>query len=74
MYVGNTIKVNRFNGEHIEVSQKWLMEVVWNKYNMPLDEFMLAYDKFDSDYIYSLVVMNSVEFKLEFDEDYLYIG
>ncbi|MCM3732998.1 hypothetical protein M3196_15190 [Fictibacillus nanhaiensis] len=74
MYVGNTIKVNRYNGEYFEISQKWLMEVVWNKYNMPLREFMLSYDKFDSDYIFSLAVLNAVEFKLEFDEDYLYIG
>jgi hypothetical protein len=74
MYVGNTIKVNRYNGEYFEISQKWLMEVVWNKYNMPLREFMLSYDKFDSDYIFSLAVLNAVEFNLEFDEDYLYIG
>jgi hypothetical protein len=39
-----------------------------------LREFMLSYDKFDSDYIFSLAVLNAVEFKLEFDEDYLYIG
>jgi hypothetical protein len=74
MYVGNTIKVNRYNGEYFEISQKWLMEVVWKKYNMPLREFMLSYDKFDSDYIFSLAVLNAVEFNLEFDEDYLYIG
>jgi hypothetical protein len=74
MYVGNTIKVSRYNGEHFEISQDWLMEVVWNKYNMPLNEFMASYDKFDSDYIYSLAVIQSIDFKQKFDEDYLHIG
>jgi hypothetical protein len=74
MYVGNTIKVNCYNGEFFEISEKWLMEVIWNKYNMPLHEFMLSYDKFDSEYIYSLAVLNSIDLKLEYDEDYLYIG
>jgi hypothetical protein len=74
MYVGNTIKVNRFNGEYFEISQKWLMDVIWNKYNMPLQEFLLSYDKFDSDYIYSLAERQSEEMKLQMDEDYLYMG
>jgi hypothetical protein len=50
------------------------MEVVWNKYNMPLQEFMLSYDKLDSEYIYSLAERQSEEFKIKVDEDYLYIG
>ncbi|MDR7071268.1 hypothetical protein [Fictibacillus barbaricus] len=74
MYVGNTIKVSRYDGEYFEISHDWLMEVVWNKYNMPLNEFMSSYDKFDSDYIYSLAVIQSIELKLEHDEDYLHIG
>ncbi|ANC76047.1 hypothetical protein [Fictibacillus phosphorivorans] len=74
MYVGNTIKVDRYNGEYVRISQKWLMEVVWNKYNMPLHEFLLAYDKSDSDYIMSLAEGQSIQYEIEHDEDYLYIG
>ncbi|MGA4720815.1 hypothetical protein [Fictibacillus nanhaiensis] len=74
MYVGNTIKVDRYNGEYFMISQKWLMEVVWNKYNMPLHEFLLAYDKSDSDYIMSLAERQSVQYEIAHDEDYLYIG
>lgn len=74
MYVGNTIKVNRFNGEFFIISQKWLMEVVWNKYNMPLRDFLFSYDKSDSDYIFSMAETESIDFQVEYDEDYLYIG
>ncbi|MDM5317639.1 hypothetical protein QUF49_16640 [Fictibacillus sp. b24] len=74
MYVGNTIKVNRFNGEYFLISQKWLMEVVWKKYNMPLQDFLLSYDKSDSDYILSMAERQSIDFQVAYDEDYLYIG
>ncbi|MFG6496957.1 hypothetical protein P8610_16475 [Fictibacillus sp. UD] len=74
MYVGNTIKVDRFNGEYFLISQKWLMEVVWKKYNMPLQDFLLSYDKSDSDYIFSMAERQSIDFQVAYDEDYLYIG
>jgi len=74
MYVGNTIKVNRYNGEYFTISKKWLMEVVWNKYNMPLQDFLMSYDRSDSDYIFSLAERQAIDYQVEYDEDYLYIG
>lgn len=71
MYFGDTVKIDRFDGEYFEVSQHWLMDIVWNKYNMPLSEFLACYDRRDSDYILSLANQNSLPCELKYDEAHL---
>jgi hypothetical protein len=74
MTAGNTVKVDRFDGEYFEISHYWLMDVIWEKYNMPLEEFMQSYDRKDSEYIYSLALSSAVDMEMKYDEDYLMIG
>ncbi|MDN4524328.1 hypothetical protein [Fictibacillus fluitans] len=71
MYLGETVKIDRFDGEYFEVSQQWLMDIVWNKYHMPLKDFLASYDRRDSDYILSLANQNALEYQLKYDENHL---
>ncbi len=72
MYLGEKVKIDRFDGEYFEVDTNWLLDVVWEKYNMSLDEFMMSYDRKDSDYILALATNASIELEMKYDEDYLY--
>ncbi|EIT85769.1 hypothetical protein A374_08039 [Fictibacillus macauensis ZFHKF-1] len=71
MYLGNTVKIDRFDGEYLEVSQHWLMDIVWDKYNMSLKEFLASYDRRDSDYILTLADRNRAYYELKNDDSHL---
>ncbi|MED2973966.1 hypothetical protein P4361_17195 [Fictibacillus sp. B-59209] len=71
MYFGETVKINRFDGEYFEVNHNWLMDIVWDKYHMPLRDFLDSYDRRDSDYILTLAEQNTLRYELKNDKSRL---